>query len=256
MPFYMDNVPDDWFRHWFDEKYLQVYSHRDESEAREFINSWQIWDRISEGDLCLDLGCGEGRYCRELSTRGLKVCGIDLSTPLLKLANQSNNKPENPYYVRADLRALPLAGSFDLIISLFTSFGYFAEDVENKELLESISSYLSEKGVFILDIPNPSFVKQRVNESPVTHRVVDEMQISEHRMIDRIKQRVMKQIDVVSGEGEKTYYESVRLFTDEEIKSMFSEAGLKLIDEVRGDYDGASLSNESSRMIYFSSHDG
>lgn len=58
----------------------------------------------------LDAGCGSGRDCRKLESRGLAVVGVDLSRGLLKEARAACSCP----LVQGDLRDLPLApGSID-----------------------------------------------------------------------------------------------------------------------------------------------
>lgn len=63
----------------------------------------------------LDVGCGEGRVCRDLRDRGHRVTGVDLSPTLVELAREAD--PDSDY-VLADAAALPFEdASFDLVVS-------------------------------------------------------------------------------------------------------------------------------------------
>jgi SAM-dependent methyltransferase len=63
----------------------------------------------------LDVGCGEGRFCRMLRARGVEATGID-PTPAL-LAQAIRRDPEGRH-VLAGAEALPfLSESFDLVVS-------------------------------------------------------------------------------------------------------------------------------------------
>ncbi len=65
----------------------------------------------------IDLGCGEGRFCRMLTRRGARVVGIDLCQPFIEFAEA--HRFGNERYLVADiedLSALPSAG-FDLAVS-------------------------------------------------------------------------------------------------------------------------------------------
>lgn len=63
----------------------------------------------------LDVGCGEGRFCRMLSAHGVRVTGIDPTATLLDAARARH--PEGRY-VRANAEQLPLDdGAFDLVVS-------------------------------------------------------------------------------------------------------------------------------------------
>ena len=63
----------------------------------------------------LDVGCGEGRFCRMLAERGVACAGIDFSAPLIDEARRLH--PEGEYAV-ASAEALPFAdASFELVVS-------------------------------------------------------------------------------------------------------------------------------------------
>jgi SAM-dependent methyltransferase len=62
----------------------------------------------------LDIGCGEGRFCRMLAARGIATTGIDPTAALI--AQARHRHPEGSYHV-APAEALPLPDSaFDLVI--------------------------------------------------------------------------------------------------------------------------------------------
>lgn len=63
----------------------------------------------------LDVGCGEGRFCRMLAGRGIATAGVDPTLPLIEHARRQD--PAGAYHV-AGAEALPFAdASFDLVIS-------------------------------------------------------------------------------------------------------------------------------------------
>ncbi len=69
------------------------------------------------GRRVLDVGCGTGRFTRELAARGARVTGIDKSATMLAEAT-SHPVPAGataPVYVRGDANAALPAGSFDAI---------------------------------------------------------------------------------------------------------------------------------------------
>ncbi|GAB5470085.1 MAG: class I SAM-dependent methyltransferase [Rhodospirillales bacterium] len=62
----------------------------------------------------LDVGCGEGRFCRVLKGLGIPVCGIDPTAPLLEAAIRRD--PQGDYRL-AGAEAVPFAdNSFDLVL--------------------------------------------------------------------------------------------------------------------------------------------
>jgi ubiquinone/menaquinone biosynthesis C-methylase UbiE len=100
-----------------------------EREARNWIawtrkpghdSYWWYRDLFFElvpppGEATLELGCGEGRVCRDLAARGHRVTGLDASPTLLAAAQQAD--PDGDY-VLADAAAAPFpAENFDLVVA-------------------------------------------------------------------------------------------------------------------------------------------
>jgi SAM-dependent methyltransferase len=64
----------------------------------------------------LDVGCGAGATSRALAERGASVTGVDISAPLLAIAN---DRAGGPTYLEADAGAQALPGPFDVLFSRF-----------------------------------------------------------------------------------------------------------------------------------------
>ena len=105
----------------------------------------------------LDLGCGTGRHTRVLRERWWTV-GLDLSMALLRIARVES--PDAPY-IRADMRELSFADeSFDLVVNLFTSFGYFEDDREHERVLSCVCASMKRGGTLVIDFLNASQVRR------------------------------------------------------------------------------------------------
>ncbi|MCF7810935.1 methyltransferase domain-containing protein [bacterium] len=243
-------IPKDWFKNWFNDQYLKVYSHRNQTEAKQFLTKLPIWDDIDRGAFCLDLGCGSGRYAVEIAQHGLNVIALDLSVPLLLTAVKENSIPKQILYVRGDMRQIPAKPVFSLIVSLFTSFGYFSDD-EHQQMLRNTKELLKSNGLFILDIPNPKAVRKNVLNNRFSIRIEDDLQIREERYLSDDGLRVIKYIKLDCKGESKEYYESVRLYDAEELNLMFDNCGLISKYPTQGDYNGEPFNKESPRMIYF-----
>ena len=114
----------------------------------------------------LDLCCGLGRHANELAGLGYQVAGFDSDPGVIERARR-----RSPAYVdyrtvdMRDLRTQP--GTFDAIVCLWQSFGYF-DDKTNKDVLRQISEKLSVNGRFLLDIYQPEFFKRHVGTRTFT----------------------------------------------------------------------------------------
>jgi SAM-dependent methyltransferase len=66
----------------------------------------------------LDVGCGEGRFCRMLAGHGIETVGID---PAPSLLAHARDRHPNGCYIEARAEALPFDdASFDLVVSYLT----------------------------------------------------------------------------------------------------------------------------------------
>jgi SAM-dependent methyltransferase len=83
----------------------------------------------------LDAPCGIGRVAVPLARLGFEVTGIDLSSHLVNVANKKaghfNVTPGRARFLVGDMRELSsrfAPGSFDAVLNVFTSIGYWREE--------------------------------------------------------------------------------------------------------------------------------
>src|SRR5882762_3022760 len=235
----------DWFEKWFGEDYLNIYQHRDEQEAEHAIELIAANLAGREIQSVLDLGCGAGRHTKVLFERWWTV-GLDLSVALLKVARKES--PDAPY-VRADMRELPFADeSFDLVVNLFTSFGYFEEDSEHARVLACVRAATRRGGTFVIDFLNASQVRRGL--VPYDERVENGITIEQRRTISSDDRFVEKRIRL--RERGKEYIERVRLLSAADLERMLTTAGFD-VSKRFGDYSGDGWSENSPRTILFAS---
>src|SRR3954470_20415746 len=84
-----DEQEADWFEEWFGQDYLDIYQHRDETEAERAIELIATNLAGRQIDRVLDLACGAGRHTRVLRERWWTV-GLDLSMSLVKVARRES----------------------------------------------------------------------------------------------------------------------------------------------------------------------
>ena len=147
----------EWFEQWFGEEYLQLYPHRDGEDAKRVVAliSGAVTLRRAQ---VLDLACGPGRHAEHLAAHGAAVTGFDLSMPLLSRAKHRSSGVGR--WVRGDMRYLPFCGEvFDLVVNLFTSFGYFTDDSEHLAVIRDVARTLVPGGTLVIDYLNADFVR-------------------------------------------------------------------------------------------------
>ena len=244
----MDVVNKEWYKNWFGNEYLTVYAHRDQNEARELIELLQKYIDLRSDAYILDLCCGQGRHALTLAKKGYFVVGADLSRTLLEAAKFKATKQNSARFVQADMRYLPLKKSFDLVLNLFTSFGYFETDQENQAVFNQFRDVLKQDGRFVFDYLNPEHVVDNLVARQKER--VGNLQIDLERYIEG--DRVEKVIRLSRNDHKRVFYESVKMYRPQEIFDMMDESGLD-IQHVFGDYQGTAFTNNSPRLVIIGS---
>ncbi|WP_202078626.1 class I SAM-dependent methyltransferase [Caldalkalibacillus salinus] len=233
-----------WYIESFREDYLKIYAHRTDEAARLEVEQIISLLNMKTGTNVLDLCCGNGRHSRALAQKGFKVTGLDLSEVLLQDAREKS-KDTDVTYIHGDVRHLPFTQSFDYVLNLFTSFGYFEEMEENKKVFDSIKQSLKPEGQYLIDFLNPEYVK--ANLVPESFRKVGDIQVTENRRIE--KQKVIKDITVQDGSNLRYYQEQVNLFHLDDMCDMLSSCHLEVTD-IYGQLDREPYNEvHSPRMI-------
>jgi ubiquinone/menaquinone biosynthesis C-methylase UbiE len=95
------------------------YHRMGELGPNSLIEAWLESQLPQAGRRALDLGCGTGRHAMLLARRFGHVDAIDLSGPMIELAQARRPLP-NVSYQQADLHDLGNVGSYDFVFSSMT----------------------------------------------------------------------------------------------------------------------------------------
>jgi SAM-dependent methyltransferase len=229
-----------WYKEWFGEEYLELYAHRDEGEAERHVAFVTALFPGPPGRI-LDLACGAGRHTAALRRRSCRAFGVDLSVVLLA---QARALPR----AAGDMRRLPLAtGAFDWVLNFFTSFGYFESEQENFRVLEETARVLCGGGRFLLDLLNLDATLAQLKEYEEWED--GERRVEIRRWWDRERRRINKRIRLAApGREPRTFLESVRAYTRDEVTSGLGRAGLE-VTQTYGSFAGEAYGERSERLI-------
>lgn len=118
-----------------------------------------FWARAcaERGQRVLELGCGSGRITRGLLAAGLQVLGVDRSAPMLAELRRGLGRPPALNLLRADVRALPLAAAFDVVLAPYSLCTYWLDDADWQAALGGIRQVLEPGGWLLIDafVPHP-----------------------------------------------------------------------------------------------------
>ena len=233
----------EWFQRWFGEAYIALYPHRNAAEAEHAVELIERTIGDARVKRVLDLACGAGRHSEMLANRW-PTTGLDLSEVLLRLAKQENT---DAGYVRGDMRVLPFHnGAFELVVNLFTSFGYFEDDESHQRVVREVARVTAKYGIFVLDFLNTTELRRNLvayDEQDIGGQIVEQ-----RREISDDDRFAIKRI-CVRNTG-KEFTERVRLFETADLSGMMGTAGFDVIASY-GNYDAAPLTPNSPRVILF-----
>ena len=101
------------------DRVAEDYDRLGELSRTELIGPWLAGLLPVAGRRAIDLGCGTGRHAVLLAGRFEQVDAIDVSGPMIDLANARRPRP-NITYRQADLCDVDGAGHYDLVLSVLT----------------------------------------------------------------------------------------------------------------------------------------
>jgi SAM-dependent methyltransferase len=219
----------EWFASWFDSPYYHLlYQNRDENEAAGFLTLLTTHLRLPKTAHLLDLACGAGRHSRVLHNLGYRVTGCDLSPNSIREA-QEKAATGMDFFVH-DMRN-PLPGNYDVVLNLFTSFGYFDNVQDNAKVLSSVSNALTENGLLIIDFMNAEKV---IRELKMRQEIVRDG-ITFHIKREVANGKIVKTI-AFEAEGQSHFYqEKVQALDLIDFQQLLGNAGFEIL-ETRGNY--------------------
>lgn len=235
-----------WYEEWFDHpEYELVYQDRDEAEAARLVDLVERIAKPEPGAAILDMGCGRGRHARALARRGYHVTGVDLSERAIEEAqHRAEEERLDVLFRRGDMRVPVCDCCFDGVINVFTAFGYFENDDDHVRALRAMRRSLRSGGWFVQDFFNvPYLVSNLVSED---HHVRNDAEIYQRRWVE--DGRVNKEITVRTDGQERSFRESVRLYSLDDFRAMYATAGFELISTF-GDHAGRPHSDETPRLV-------
>ncbi|MDZ4839386.1 MAG: methyltransferase domain-containing protein [Bacteroidota bacterium] len=196
-----------WFADWFDTPYWQLlYSNRNEEEAALFLDNLIDILQVKPNAKIIDAGCGQGRHSRYLAQKGFQVLGIDIAPGNINKAKSLESTAN--FQVHDMLLPFP-EGNQDLVVNLFTSFGYFNSEKEHLDTLQNMVNALIVGGRLVIDFLNAAYVKMNIQPN---HEILNEdVHFQLHKYINN--NTVFKVIDVTEqGIYRGSFREQVKLF--------------------------------------------
>jgi SAM-dependent methyltransferase len=195
----------------------------------------------------LDLCCGPGRHSLELARRGFRVTGVDRTAAYIEKARErAEAEGLTIEFAQDDMRRFCRPDAFDGAVSLFSSFGYFENLDEDRQVLTNLRCSLREGGALVVDVMGKEalarvFRQRHWGEQDAAILLTEAKIASGWTMIDN-------RWIVLKGQGRKEFRVLHRLYPAAELSALLRECGFSAV-EIYGDLAGAPHDHEAERLV-------
>lgn len=202
---------------------------------------------IKSGAHVLDLCCGVGRHSLELARRGFKVTGVDRTQRYLKQASEQADKEGlKVELVQEDMRTFCRPDTFDAAISMFTSFSYFEDPEQDRQVIANVCRSLKSGGVFLLETHGKETLARIFRESGWHEE--NGVLILEERKVTR-NWGWMENHWIIIKDGKRTDFNIThRLYAATELITLLTGCGFRQVD-VYGDLEGSPYDHTARRLV-------
>ena len=238
---------------WFEDEDLWVefaevmFPQRREAEAAELVAASPLL-KVSTGMRVLDLACGPAVHVVPLARACAEVTGVDLSPAMLARARAACDRAGvSARLVHANMLEYTAPGAFDLVINMYTSFGYFTDPGDNLTVLRNIHASLAPGGAAVVDLLGKEVLAGWVGRP----QAVDVPGGGTVFMRDTILSdwtRLRTDWTLVRGGTVREKSILSHLYSAAELRTLFEEAGFVDV-ACFGGFDASPYDNHARRLI-------
>jgi len=234
-----------WFQEWFNSPYYHLlYSNRSEAEAELFINKISSFLKIPSHANVLDVACGKGRHSKTLAKLGFNVTGIDLSENSIADARKFNC--DNMRFDVWDMRKAYKHNEFDFVFNLFSSFGYFDDEKDDYDCINSFFEDLKPGGKLILDYINTDCAVKLMKPREIVQRGEIQFHIQKKLENGFIK----KKIEFLAEGENYLFEEKLKVINQHKFNQMLIQSNFE-IKYTFGDYELNPFNTVASPRLIF-----
>jgi SAM-dependent methyltransferase len=241
---------------WYEDEELWVdfagvmFPERREREVAEQVATSPLL-KVTAGTRVLDLACGPGVHVVPLARHGARVTGVDLSEAMLARARTACERAGvSARLTRADMLEYIEPGAYDLVINMYTSFGYFTDPGDNLTVLRNACTNLAPGGALIIDVLGKEVLAGWVGR-PQAVDIGPELGGGTVFMRDAILDdwtRLRTDWTLVRGDEVRQASIMCVLYSAAELRSLFEQAGFSDV-ECFGGFDAGPYDNHARRLI-------
>ncbi|MEV5543685.1 class I SAM-dependent methyltransferase [Saccharopolyspora shandongensis] len=214
--------------------------------AAEAVADSPLFD-FPAGARVLDQCCGIGLFAVPIARRGYPVTGVDLSPLLLAQAEKAcADAGVQARLERSDVLEYVRPGEFDVVLNLFTSFGYFDDPEQNLQVLRNAHASLAPGGQLLVDVLGKEIYAGWVGPPKVVE-LDDDMVVMRDTVFDGWT-RFRTDWTLVRGETAKHASITCFVYSAAELIALFEAAGFADV-ECFGGFGAEPYDNHAKRLV-------
>jgi SAM-dependent methyltransferase len=240
-------------KEWFDddsfwrEMYPFMFSAKRMADADEQITKALKLTK-PKGKAVLDLCCGPGRCSIALAKKGFRVTGVDRTTNLLnKARDRAKAARVKIEWIEKDMRDFLRPEAFALVVSMFTSFGYFDDKQDDIQVLENMFRSLQPGGACLIEMLGKERLARILQPTLSTVLPNGTVVIERHEIFDDWT-RVRNEWMLVRGGRVKRFKFHHTIYSGQELRDRMERVGFVGV-KLHGSLDGDEYGANAERLI-------
>ena len=200
------------------------------------------------GKSVLDLCCGPGRFSVVLAKGGFNVTGVDKTKFLLDKARAAAKETKTKVeWVDMDMRDFVRPEVFDLVLNMWTSFGYFDDKTDDLKVLNNIYASLKSGGVCLFEMMGKERLSKILLDTTCEELPDGTKLIQRHEIFDDWT-RVRNEWILIRGDTAKSFKFHHTIYSGQEFRDRLERAGFSQI-KLYGTLEGDAYGPQAQRLV-------
>ena len=240
----------DWWKTFFKPSVYPLADLVNEKETEKEIRELLRRRPIPNGAKILDVACGVGRHSLSLARRGYQVTGVDYSSSYLSEAKRrAAAKNINARFLRRDMRKLGFENQFDVVLNLWTSFGYFKNQGDDLLTLKAMFKALKPGGKIVIDIADGNWISRHFKAKEWSE-TKQGWELESHQLRNGSDPAAFSKWVFIKKNGTASRGESfVRCYDRTRLEKIIKRAGFESISMMKGFFEKRADGTDSRRIM-------
>ncbi len=240
-------------REWFDDEAFWRELYPFMFPAQRFADTPEQIEKLlalarPRGPAALDLCCGPGRCSIALAGKGFAVTGVDRTRFLLDKARaRARAAKVRVEWIEMDMRDFVRPDTFDLALSMYTSFGYFDDKTQDVEVLRNIFASLHPSGVLAMDVMGKERLAKILQPTTCDTLPDGTMLVQRHEIFDDWTRVRNEWVLLRHGRARRFEFHHT-LYSGQELRERLEAVGFADV-RLHGTFEGEEYGPNAQRLI-------